>query len=128
MFQKSTKQMEQEIIQWLKEQKAEYDEYDKEREEFKQLQLSQGTDPSFFDDDFRYNGYIWSNDVHNIVAFVLFGKNAYEHHSRNKYHGTYDKDLLTEGEWDIVKKVEKGMVNKGIIRPSKSGTMAKVSI
>ena len=123
---KTVKEMEQEIIKWLQEQKAEYEEYDKEREEFKQLQLSQGTDPSFFDDDFRYNGYIWSNDVHNIVAFVLFGKNAYEHVARNRYHGTYDKNLLTDEEWVKVKKVENGMVERGIIKPSKSGTMCKV--
>ena len=125
---KTRQEMEQEIIKWLQEQKAIYDENDNDYREFKRIQLENGVDPSFFENEFYYNGYIYANDVHNIVAFVLFGKNAYRHVARNSQHGTYDEDLLTKEEWDKVYKVERGMTAKGIIKPSKSGAMAKVLI
>ena len=125
---KTAKEMEQEIIQLLREQKAEYDEHDKWYKEWKADEIARGTSPDFFEDEFYFNGYIYANDVHNIVAYVLFGTNAYKHFERNKYHGTYDKNLLTKDQWEKVNLVEKGMVDKGIIKPSKSGAMAKVLV
>ena len=121
-------EMEQYIIKWIKQARAENDAYDKERKAWKEAELARGTSPDFFDDFFLYNGFIWADELNNIVAFALFNKPATIHHERNRYHGTYDEKNLTADEQAKLKKVVTALVDKKMVRPSKTGTMYKVLI
>jgi hypothetical protein len=121
-------EMEQYITSWLRQAKAENDEYDADRLAWKAAELERGTSESFFEDLFLYNGYVFASEVENIVAFALFDKPASIHHERNRYHGTYEERNLTEEERSKLLRVVKGMVARKMIRPSKSGTMYKVLI
>ena len=121
-------EMEQYITHWIKKAKADNDERDAELKAWKEAEIGRGTSPSFFDDMFLYNGYVFASDVENIVSFAPFDKAATIHHERNRYHGTYDENNLTKEEEAKLAKVIKSMVEKKMIKPSKTGTMFKILI
>lgn len=121
-------EMETYITKWLKQAKADNDDYDADRIAWRDAELARGTSPEFFEDFFLYNGYVFASDVENIVAFALFDKPATIHHERNRYHGTYEERNLTSEERGKLSKVLAGMVARKMIKPSKSGTMYKVLI
>ena len=119
---------EQYITEWIKKAKADNDEFDRDRKDWRDRQIASGTDPNSFDDFFLYNGFIWASDLENIVAFALFDKPATIHHERNRYHGTYEEKNLTAEEKEKLTKVINALVAKKMVRPSKTGTMYKVLI
>jgi len=79
---------------------------------------------------FQKHGYDFLEGWKNIIAKAMYGRIYHEWHSaqagryKGTGHGAYITSELTDEEKEKVTKVFNGLVNHGYIRLSKSGKMA----
>ena len=108
-----------------------YNDLDNSKRELIKHETENGTNPSFWDDVFFYNGYIFTTELTDIISKVLFGHHSeerisYDSRFKGVPRGHNYRNILTTDETNKINKVMLGMVEANIIRFSKSKTMVKL--
>ena len=73
----------------------------------------------------RWHGYVKYDEVADIIVQAIFGK-PYLVATRPHCWNRAEVENITEDEFRIMAMVMKAMVNKGLIKPSKSRAMFKI--
>lgn len=124
-------EMETAIINGIKALVEEHNEHDKIQREWVERERASGTDEEFFKDLFYFNEYIYSSELINIISSVVFGHDAEEHIEYNRRfngvpRGRNYRNILTDEERIKVNKIVRGMIDRNIIKISKSKKMVKL--
>ena len=121
-------EMEKAIIDKIKRCVAMNNEIDSERRAFIAKDIENGTNPDFWKDQFFFNGYIYEENLRDIISLVLFDKysEVYKRFGKRFIRSGHYVNNLTDDEWDKVDRVIEGMKKANIIRFSKSGAMVRL--
>lgn len=101
-------------------------ESDKRKREMIARQTACGTNPDVWKDVFFFNGYMYMDELRDIICYVMFDKSETVRVYEKGFKYSMPLNNLTNDEQATMNKIIDGMVKANIIKVSKTGSMVKL--